>query len=239
VITNTAFAPFLHVVPDDSSTLFISAGSEEVGGTVWADVSIVGGGNHKGGSMSYSPTDQAYSITMLHPDLMPFQSQEGSILITTTLGLNTGEASFSRAYIPAGDVTSITSPDNILRLTWVHTGTFPVETYVAVVRSYAPPGPAPAFYRLVSSAYSVRASDAQTATARSMLLQLSYTTGQLSGADPRNLAIFAWDAFNERWDYLSGQVSVEDQYISASTSRFTTYALMIKDNSVYLPVVLK
>lgn len=238
VISNTAFAPFLHVVPNDGSSLFISAGSEEVGGTVWADVSIIGGGNHKGGTMSYSSTDQAYSITMLHPDLMPFQSQEGNVLITTTLGLNTGEANFSRAYIPAGDVTSITSPDNILQLTWVHPGAFPVETYVAVVRSYAPPDPAPASYRLVSSAYSVRASGAQTATARSMLLQLGYSTEQLMGADPQDLAIFAWVS-KQGWDYLGGQVSEEQQYVSAPTSRFATYALMVKEPGVYLPVVLK
>lgn len=228
ITASATFAPFLHIVPDVSGTaLFISAGSPEVGGVVMANVTI-GGGNHKGGgTMVYSNTLQAYVTTVVHPDLAPGASQEGTVSITTTLGLDTGAVDFNRAYVPAATTLSINSIDGNLQLTLVSTDTFPAEAYVAVVPSYAPPGPVPQGHQFVGSSYSVRASGAIIVADRPMSLHFSYNETTLAGADPHTLAIFAWDAFNQRWDNLGGTLfTTPEKYVSVATSRFTTYALM-------------
>lgn len=223
---NSGFAPFLYIVPSqDGTSLFISAGGPEVGGTVVANVSI-GGSHHNGGTMVYSNTVQAYVVDMVHADLIAGSSQEGSMFITTTLGLDTGAVGFYRAYVPATTSQAISSPDNNLQLTVVSTDTFPSEAYVAVVPSYALPGPPPLGHRLVGNAYSARASGARLLSDKPMNLHLSYNETTLASADPHTLAIFAWDAFNKRWDNLEGTLFSTQQYLSVATSRFTTYALM-------------
>ena len=59
-----------------------------------------------------------------------------------------------------------------------------------------------------------------------MSLRLSYNETTLASADPHTLSIFAWDAFNKRWDELGGTLFTTQQFVSVATSRFTTYALM-------------
>lgn len=226
VATNATFAPFLHIVPgQDGTNLFISAGSAEVGGTVVANVSI-GPSCHKGDTMTYSNTVQAYVTTMYHEDLIPDSSQEGNIFITTTLGLDTGAVDFNRAYVPSSTIQSVNSTDGNLQLTLVSTDTFPSEAYVVVVPSYAAPGPPPLGHRLISSTYSVRASGAVLVADRPMSLRLYYSEETLAGADPHTLAIFAWDAYHKRWDNLGGRLFYDQRYLSVATSRFATYALM-------------
>jgi hypothetical protein len=227
VATNATFAPFLHIVPGlDGTDLFISAGGPEVGGTVVANVSIAGGSCHKGDTMTYSDTIQAYVTTMYHPDLTPGSSQEGNISITTTLGQDTGEVGFNRVYVPSSTIQSIDSTDGNLQLQLVNTDTITYDTYVAVVPSYGPPGPAPLGHRFVGSTYSVRAAGALVETGRPMSLRLYYNDTTLAGSDPHTLAIFAWDAHHERWDNLGGTLFSTQQHLSVATSRFATYALM-------------
>jgi len=227
VAVNSAFAPFLNVVPSqDGTELFIKAGGVgELEGTVCANIGI-GPGHEKGGwTMTYSNTVQAYVTTA--PGFSPGVLASGPINITTTLGLDSGAAEFSRPYIPSPPITktiSIFVED--LELSLVSTDTLDTEAYIVAVRNYAPPGPPPWGHRLVGSAYSVRASGALTATNRPMSLHLGYNPTTLAGADPHTLAILAWDAYHERWDNLGGTLFSTQQYVSVATRRFTTYALM-------------
>jgi hypothetical protein len=222
-----SYAPFLDIVPlHDGTGLFIKAhSSDELEGTVFANIGI-GPGHNKGSyTMPYSETHQAYVTTA--PGFFPGELASGPINITTTLGLDSGAAEFSRPYIPSPPITktiSIFVQD--LELSLVSTDTLDTEAYIVAVRSYAPPGPLPWGHRLVGSAYSVRASGALTATNRPMSLHLAYNEITLAGADPHTLAIFAWDAYNKRWDNLGGTRFSTQQFVSATTRRFTTYALM-------------
>jgi hypothetical protein len=221
-----SYAPFLHIVPDaDGYGISVSAGGVgELGGTAFVNIGI-GPGHNKGSyTMTYSDTVQSYISTVRgFTDKM---DDYGPINITTTLGLDSGAVDFYRAYVPASTTRDINSRDGNLQLTSVSTDTFPSEAYVVVVPSYAPPGPLPLGHRLVGSVYSVRASGAVLVADRPMSLRLCYSETTLAGADPHTLAIFAWDAYHERWDTLGGTLFSTQQYVSVATRRFTTYALM-------------
>lgn len=226
VVANSALAPFLDIVPSqDGAELFISAGGVgELGGTAFANIGI-GPGHYIGSwTMTYSNTAQAYVTTA--PGFTPNTGASGPINITTTLGLDSGTVDFNRAYVPASTSQSISSIDGNLQLTLVSTDTITFDTYVAVVPSYAPPGAAPWGHRFVGSIYSVRAAGALLVTDKPMSLRLYYSEATLAGADPHTLSIFAWDAYNERWDDLGGRLFYDQQCLSVATSRFTTYALM-------------
>ena len=222
----SAFAPFLNIVPSqDGTELYISAGTiGELGGTAFVNIGI--GPTHDKGSytMVYSDTGQAYVATAT--GFTPNTGASGPINITTTLGLDTGAVDFNRAYVPASTIQTIGSIDGNLELTLVSTDTVTFDTYVAIVPSYAPPGPAPLGYRFVGSSYSVRAAGALLVSDKPMSLRMYYNETTLAGTDPHTLAIFAWDAFNERWDDLGGHLFYDQGYLSVATSRFTTYALM-------------
>ena len=222
----SAFAPFLNIVPSqDGTELYVSASTiGELGGTAFVNVGI-GPGHHKDSwTMTYSNTVQAYVATAT--GFTPNTGASGPINITTTLGLDTGAVDFNRAYVPASTIQMIRSIDGNLELALVSTDTVTFDTYVAIVPSYAPPGPAPLGYRFVGSSYSVRAAGALVVTDKPMSLRMYYNETTLAGADPHTLAIFAWDAFNERWDDLGGHLFYDQGYLSVATSRFTTFALM-------------
>lgn len=226
VITTSSFAPFLNIVPSqDGTELYINAsGVGELGGMVFINVGI-GPGHHKDSwTMTYSNTVQAYVATAT--GFTPNTGASGPINITTTLGLDTGAVDFNRAYVPASTIQMIGSIDGNLELTLVSTDTIPFDTYIAAVPSYAPPGPADLGHRFVGSSYSVRAAGALVVTDKPMSLRMYYNETTLAGADPHTLAIFAWDAFEERWDGLGGHLFYDQGYLSVATSRFTTFALM-------------
>jgi len=222
----STFAPFLVLVPsEDGTELYISAGGAgELGGTVFANVGIGPGHDKHSYTMTYSDTVQALVATAV--GFTPNTSMSGPIHITTTLGLDTGVVDYNRAYVPASTVQTVSSVDGNLELTLVSTDTVTFNTYVAIVPSYAPPGPAPLGHRFVGSSYSVRAAGALLVTDRPMDLHMYYDETILAGADPHTLSIFAWDAFNGRWDELGGRLFYDQGYLSVATSRFTTYALM-------------
>jgi hypothetical protein len=235
IVTNSSFAPFLDVVPSsDGTALFINAGTDEVGGTVFANVSI-GGGHDKGWTMVYSDSVDAYLTTAT--GFTPGTGQDGSMSITTTLGLDTGITDFNRVYVPAP--STIIVPHDIfvedLKLSLVSTGTLSSAAYIAAVRSYAPPGPAPLGHQFVGSAYSIRASGALLTSNKSMSLSISFNETSLAGVDPHTLAIFTWDAFHKQWDHeLAGTLFYDPlhpndpsrNFISTKILTFTTYALI-------------
>lgn len=221
-------APFVNVVPETNGTdLLISAGGVgKLGGTVFANIGTGPTGNKGGWTMIYSNTAQTYFATAT--GFTPSSTEETSLSITTTLGLDTGIAYLKRAYVPARTAQAINSSDGNLQLNVVTTDTLTSETYVAVVPSFAPPGPAPAGHRFVGSVYSARASGALIETDKPMVLRLSYDSAALAGADPRTLAIFAWvaDPVYPHWERRGGQLFAAQGYVSVATTNFTTYALM-------------
>jgi hypothetical protein len=224
--STATFAPFLNVVPsEDGRELYVSAsGAGEVGGTAFVNFDIGPGHDKHSYTMVYSDTLQAYVATAV--GFTPHESAYGTLNITTTLGLDTGAVDFNRAYVPASTVQTLSSLDGNLALTLVSTDTVTFDTYAAITPSYAPPGPAPTGHRFVGSSYSVRAAGALVLTDKPMSLRLYYNDASLTGADPHTLAIFAWDAYNERWENLGGRLFYSQQYLSVATSRFTSYALM-------------
>jgi hypothetical protein len=59
-----------------------------------------------------------------------------------------------------------------------------------------------------------------------MNLEFQYEPDTLAGADPRTLAIFAWDATNKHWDNLGGTLVLSQEFLAVNTSSFTAYVLM-------------
>ena len=212
-------APFIHAVPSqDGTALFVSVGGLDAPcGTICVNM----------GTWP-TPVQRCCSTPpciLTVTGLTPNMDEYGSIRITSTLGLEM-TIDFYRAYVPASTSRTIHSMDGNLRLTLVSTDTFPSEAYVVVVPSHVPPGPLPLGHRLVGNAYSVRASGAVLIADRPMSLRVYYNETTLAGADPHTLAMFAWDAYHERWDNLGGSLFSDQQYVSVATRRFTTYALM-------------
>ena len=139
----TAFTPFLDIVPsDDGADLYIRASG--VAGPIGDMIANVSEGptRHRGSyTMTYSDTAEVYVATAT--GFTPSQDTTGTVSITTTLGLATPVVSFQRAYVPASTTETVQSSDGNLELSFVTPGTLLFNTYIAVVPSYAPPGPAP------------------------------------------------------------------------------------------------
>lgn len=186
----------------------------------------MGPAHHKGSyTMAYSETHQAYLATAI--DFSPQSDVADAINLTTTTGLDTGWVDFTRAYVvPSSTIQTVTTEDNRFVLTVVSSDTLPAETYVAVVPSYAPPGPVPWGHRLIGSTYNARAAGALITTDRPMSLRLYYDPATLLGADPHTLAVHRWDAFQERWADLGGRLFYTQGYLALATSHFGAYALV-------------
>jgi hypothetical protein len=219
-------APFVNVIPDSNGTdlLIRASGVGELGGTVFTNIDTGPSGNKGGWTMTYSDTAQTYFATVT--GFSAGKTEESPLSITTTLGLDTGSVFFKRAYIPAKTTQTIASVDGNLQLSLVTTNTITSNTYVTIVPSFAPPGPAPAGHRFVGSVYSARASGALLVAGEPMILRLAYTPTLLDGADPHSLGIFAWDTNAKNWVMLGGQLFVDQSYMSVATPIFATYALM-------------
>jgi hypothetical protein len=226
--STTVFAPFLDIVPSSNGNdVFISAGGVgELDGTLFASVGIGPGGRKGSYTMTYSDTLDVYVATATGFDVGIGAS--GSIGITSTLGLESETVSFQRAYVPYDPgvlLNEVVSADGRLRLKWTNADTIPFDTYIAIAPSFAPPGPAPQGHRIVGSTYSVRAADALVTSDKPMLLSIGFDDLVLEGADPHTLALFAWDAFTQRWDNLGGELV--DDSVLITTRQFTAYAMMV------------
>lgn len=222
----SALAPVLNVVPsEDGTELYVSAGGVgELAGSVFVNVGIGPGHDKHSYTMTYSDTLAAYVATAA--GFTPGVTVYGPLNITTTLGLDSGPVDYSRAYVPSSTVQTIRSVDGNLELSLITTDTLPFDVYVAVVPSYAPPGPLPAGHRLVGSSYSARASGALVLTDRPMNLRLHYTPDLLAGVDPHTLGIWTWNVSEQSWEPVSSRLFYEQEYLSAPVSRFGAYALL-------------
>jgi len=174
--------------------------------------------------MTFTPTVQSYVATA--SGFAPGTSENTPLCITSSTGYDSGLTDLQRIHLPASFTETLYSLDGNFTLDLVSADTIPYETYVAIVPSFGPPAPPPPTHAFVGSIYSVRAAGALVTTEKPMLLRLYYTTEMLHGIDPHTLAIFGWDAANQRWQNLGGRHFFDQQYLSVSTQRFTTYALM-------------
>jgi hypothetical protein len=222
-----ALAPFLNIVPTSDGELWIHAeGTGPLAGTVYANLDL-GAGHHKGGwTMTYSETLRGYVTPETVAGLSPAQDDYGSLSISTTLGLNSGPVHFERYYVPHATPRALPWPDGALELEVVSGDTFSTDAYVAVAPSWGLPRPAPLGHRLASQVYSVRASGALQDANRPLLLRLYIQDDLLAGADPHTLAVFRWDAGEDRWSNQGGTLFTDRGYLSLAIRRLTSYALM-------------
>ncbi|MEM7131089.1 MAG: hypothetical protein AAF702_32505 [Chloroflexota bacterium] len=222
---STPFLPFLNIIPsEDGTEIFIRAANIEI---IDSSVTALVTGPtsfREGWTMTYSDTVQAFITTVT--GFSPTTTTEGTITITTTLGLETSEIGYSRAYVTRVTNQTVRSADGNLELSLINTATLPANTYIAIAPSYSPPEPAPTGHHIIGSVYSLRAAGALAQADKPMNLRLHYTEQLLNGTDPRTLAIFAWDAFHKRWDNLGGRHFSEQKYLSLTIKHFLTYALM-------------
>ena len=215
----------VHAIPSsDGRKVWMQAGVVGATGTavaIFCDVS--------GPGMNCDTSDSSIAVTGLTPETTVESEVSVTVILSPTQVLETGPLPFIRAYVPATAPQTVHSVDGNLELTLVSQDTIPIDTYIMVIPSGAPPGPAPPGHRFVGNAYGVRASGALLVTEKPMSLRLYYDETALAGTDPHTLAIFAWDAFNEHWVDLGGRLfddAPEGHYLSVAASRLTTYALM-------------
>lgn len=154
---------------------------------------------------------------------------EGQILVTIivspTQTLESGPLPFVRAFIPASQLVSLVSSDNLLELT-IFPNSLPADTYIFVLATSTPPGALPTAHRLIAPPYSIRASGALVLNDNPMSLRLSYDSLGLANATPHNLSIFAWDPASQIWLEKGGTLFTDQNHLSIPTRRFTTYALL-------------
>jgi hypothetical protein len=150
-----------------------------------------------------------------------------SITITSasTQTLESGPLSFTRAFVPALELTGVTTPDDLLELT-LAPNSLPADTYVLILAVSALPGVPPPAHRLVGRPYSVRASGALVQSDVPMVLRMIYDALWLGDATFHNLSIFAWDPLDQTWEEEGGTLFTDQNHLSAPVRRFTTYALM-------------
>ncbi len=226
--STATLTPFLDLVPSqDGRALYIHArnmGALE--GPLFANVGIGPGHDKHSYTMTYSETTQIYVTTAA--GFTPEIGQSGSLNFTTTHGLASDDVIFDRFYVPPSTAKTLNTTDTQLTLEIITTDTLPAEAYIAVAPSTTPPGSPALGYRLASNVYSVRASGALVTTDAPINLRLHYTAALLDGADPFTLDLFGWDPAQARWYALEGRLFTRDSYLSAPTSRFTTYALLAK-----------
>lgn len=148
-----------------------------------------------------------------------------TIVLSSTEIWESGPLPFTRAFVPAQELVSIASPDNLLQLT-LFPDSLPADTYILILAASTLPGALPSAHRLIGRLYSVRASGAIVQSDRPMSLRLGYDALWLDDATPHNLSIFEWDAFRHIWEEEGGAIFTNQNHLSISVQRFTAYALL-------------
>lgn len=222
----------LHAIPLDDASIFVAAG--RLGGVstpLQADLRI-GPTSYEPSHSDYDPATDEYGYTF-EGVASPYTSPAMTIAITTTEGTTgtrtLGTSDFVRQYV-AGDISEeFASPDTNLRL-FVPTGALGTDAYLIIMNTFAPPGDPPPGHRLISPAYSIRASGAMTQSQTPLLLQINYEPEALGEADPHTLSMFLWneddDPARQRWQDVESEPFGDEPVHARSIRRLGTYALM-------------
>ncbi len=226
LVTQTSlFTPLLTVIPgQDGQELFISAGNVgEVGGVVFANLDI--GPAHRKGSyaMVYSNTVQSYLTTAL--GFTAGQDEGGTMSLTTTLGLATGDIELQRAFIQTSQAEMVTVDSGNFSIEMPNLGTVPIDAYLVVMSTNASPGPLPPGYNLVGKPYAMRPSGSLTQSEKFMTLKLYYYDPLPVGGDPHTLSVMGWNPNSHAWEVQGGDLFDDNNYLAFSTKSFGLYAL--------------
>jgi hypothetical protein len=226
----TGGTTFVNVVPAiDGSSLFVEAGAGQrlLSDTLYTSVKIGPGGNKRSYTMAYSETNRLYYASVV--GLRSRTNEEGSVEITSTLGLNSGALNFQRVFVPQGTDVSARTDDARFEVRIVDRQALPTDTYLALTPSAVPPGAPPPGHRIIGAVYSARVPEPQPPIgAPFFIINMSYAGLDLGGAPLRSLGIFAWDASRRSWEPLESVLLPSLGYLSAADQRFTTYALMAR-----------
>jgi hypothetical protein len=225
VTEGATLAPFLNIVPTTDGDLWIHAvGTGPLVGTVYANTEIGPGRHRTTWAMNYSEALRGYVNVEAVSGLHPAQDDYGSLSITTTHGLDSGEHAFRRYYVPPATPRTLVWPDGAFELDIPTAKPFATATYLAAVPSWGLPQRLPLGHRQAGEVYSVRASGTSAAN-RPLVLRMYYKEALQQGADPHWLAILYWDAGHDRWSRLDGALFSDREYLSAPVDRLTSYAL--------------
>lgn len=225
--TAGTFAPFIDIVPSqDGAALYITAGGVgQLSGITSVNLDVGPGHLKRSYTMVYSETLESYITTA--SDFFPEVYAEAPLNFTTSGGESTGSVTLNRHYLRTAATPSLNAVDGGLQLTVVHTATFNTPVYITLVPSFAAPAALPSGNQLVSTVYNVRASGDIGAAQQPMVVRMNYIEANLNGASPSTLAIWLWNAQNQRWEDLGGSAfSSRDRYVSVASPRFGTYALV-------------
>lgn len=230
--------PALDIIPsDDGLSVFVVARvAGDTGGGVYTTMRI-GPTGHKGSyAMPRLPAVDTYAVNV--PGFAASQHLTGTIAISTSVGLGSGELEFERGYVPA-DTPAVVVRAGSLELTLANANSLGGAAYLVAAPSFAPPGPPPAGRRIVGRAYGLRASGALVQSEKPMNMRIYYTPAELAGADPQSLAIYAWDQAAQSWQPLGGAVFPQG-YVAVAVDRLTSYALMAEaPEATYLPLIVR
>ncbi len=232
-VTTTNFVPFVAVEPslDGNAVTFSTDSNTLINDQLYANVRSGPTGDKLGWTMIYSDSEKSFIVTV--PGFSPAATEEGSVNITTTQGLNSPDIQFNRVFVPANSTQPIRSLDNVLQVDLVNADTFPVATYVAVTTNQSQPGAVPVGHLLLGHSYSLRSAGHIIETDQSMSLNFFSADALLGNADPHSLGIFYWlidpiDANNSQWVEIKSTLLLDNDSIVAQTKLLGTYALMLK-----------
>lgn len=229
--------------PGHGASLYVHPSSDGTGITVAAgrvgnlaapihSTLYVGGTSYEPGHTSYEPghtPGDGYWIFTYEGVAEGRTSPEMTTVVTTTEPISgtviLGTSTFERRYVVGDTAAELITLDNMTRLQ-IPAGALPLDSYVVMLDTFAPPGDPPAGHHLLGQAYAIGASGALTESLLPMLLFMDYDAAALGDADPRTVSVFEWDTGADRWRELaSAPFGAETTHVQRIT-RFGTYALI-------------
>jgi len=220
--SSSTFMPFLDIMPssDGAELVVCASGVGELGGTVYANI----GPGHDKHSWTMTFTTRIYCTPVY--GFNPGEDVQSTVRITTTLGLDSGEVEFNRAFVETTSTELIIVDDGNFIVDMPNLGTFDTDVYVVVMPTNAPPPASlPAGYRLVGRTYGMRLSGALTESDRLMTLKLSYQSALPEHSDPHTLAVVRWPWGSPGWEVLGGDLFDNTDQVIYATKRFAVYGL--------------
>lgn len=227
-VANPVGTAFINAIPstDGTEVNVFATGIGATNASVILNVgSGIGGGNHKrSGAMTLSGTTYLANAVGFAPQA----DIEDTMSITTTVGsevMGTGEIEFLRAFVETTATEEINVDNGAFTLKFLNMNSLSTDAYVLVMSTNAPPADPPLGYQFAGKSYNIRPSGSLTQSQITMTLNLGFSEPLPNGSDPHILSIMGWDAFNQRWDVLGGNLLDNQNLLTLGIKRFTIYAL--------------